>query len=265
MRALAGGGTQRVFRDGSTVLSHVSWDVAGNCQSPRRVEYLSRPEGNKIVVGKGLPKPWVIDMTVPCRTGCENCLKRRAAHWRLRSLTEWRDAPRTWLWTLTLNPANHMQALNRVRLRLQKGGTDFDALPADQQLLERHRETGAMVTLALKRLRKGDKSQEVEPASFRYICVLEAHASGLPHYHLMIHETGAQISHRNLTRAWKQGFQNAKLIHDAPGAQYAAKYLSKSALARVRASYRYGYDKRPQGIESCSDREKISHSEGGIR
>lgn len=259
MKALANGGTQRTLRDGSTVLSHVLWNVAGNCQNPRTVEYWSRPEGTpKVVIGEGLPKMWQIEMECPCRTKCANCLKRRGGHWQLRALAEWRAAPRTWLTTLTFNPQCAMELLNRTRLRLSKAGLDFDALSDEQKIAERHRESGAMVTLALKRLRKGGNG--AEPARFRYMCVLEAHASGVPHYHLMIHEVDAQIKHRTLTRIWPHGFTNAKLVSDQRGASYAGKYLSKSACARVRASAEYGSScERPQDIAKRTERES-SHS-----
>ena len=98
----------------------------------------------------------------------------------------------------------------------------------------RHREISVEITLMLKRMRKAGMQ-------FRYCIVMEAHASGLPHYHLLLHEFGDQISHAKLTPLWVFGFSRWKLAEDNRHASvYAAKYLSKNSEARVRASLYYG-------------------------
>ena len=90
------------------------------------------------------------------------------------------------------------------------------------------------VTLFLKRVRKNSG------AAFRYLVVGEAHKSGVPHYHVLVHEASrVQIPHRLLKDAWQAGFSDFKLA-DAKAAGYVAKYISKDVAARVRASAHYG-------------------------
>ena len=86
-----------------------------------------------------------------------------------------------------------------------------------------------------------------EPYRFRYYGAAELHSGGgkhhdKPHFHMVIHELGddVEILNRALQEKWSHGFVNAKLIHDATGAEYAAKYLGKDRLVRVRASRGYG-------------------------
>lgn len=245
VRALAGGARHRVASDDATFLCHLEWDIAGDCQKPVTVEVYGRPSvhGQKyVVIGTKGPTVMGITMQTQCRN-CPNCLKRRAAHWRLRALTEWRQAPRTWLVTLTFRPEVHIQAVSQCRLNMARQGIDYDALPSDE---DRFRQlnivTGHHVTTYLKRLRK-------EGARLRYMAVAEAHKSGLTHYHMLMHEVTADkpLLHAAITKQWVAGFINAKLVHDQLGATYAAKYLAKTKLARVRASVGYG-SPRPQSI-----------------
>lgn len=93
-----------------------------------------------------------------------------------------------------------------------------------------------------KRLRKAG-------ASFTYITVFERHKSGLPHVHFLLHEQGEPVLKRTIQQQWPHGFSSVKLVSSKRGKSleaacwYVAKYLSKSMLARVRASQRY----RPVG------------------
>ena len=66
--------------------------------------------------------------------------------------------------------------------------------------------------------------------------------SGLPHYHLLVHEQApGATEERVLRQEWSTlGFSKFRLVHDERGASYAAKYLAKSTAARVRASKDYG-------------------------
>lgn len=234
IKAFQAGGTQKVTRDGLTYIHHIEWDIAGRCQRPVEVIQHGRPYRDRPRTPR--PRLWITTMQTKCRE-CENCLKLRAAHWRLRALTEYKCAPRTWLITLTFSPDNQFKALSRARRHVDAQGVEFESLPTDEQFLLRHRETGREVTLFLKRLRKS--------AEFRYALVVEAHASGLPHYHLLLHEIGEPISHRKLTGQWTAGFSKANLVHEERGATYAMKYLTKSRLARVRASVNYGFPVQP--------------------
>lgn len=217
-RALDAGGTMKSA-------CTVEWDVAGRCQSPRYAQWRI----------KGQPR--VVDMTVPCRK-CDVCLRKRAHLWKSRAQWELRQAPRTWMISLTLSPENHYKMLLHALKRARLGAVDFEKLPQSEQLLRRHREIGVLLTRWLKRVRKASGSR------FRYFLVLEAHESGLPHYHALLHEISGQrqITKRDIQSQWPYGFSNAKLAYDQGGAGYVCKYISKSSLARVRASGRYGAD-----------------------
>lgn len=149
-----------------------------------------------------------------------------------RIFGELRAANRTWLVTLTLSPESHVLMANRARLRLSKQGVDFDRLEPDDAFGERHSEISKEITKFLKRIRK-------QGHRFRYVVVAEAHKSGLPHYHLLIFEGFQEIPKRTIQAEWHLGFSNCKLT-DIKGAWYVAKYLTKDARARVRASIRFG-------------------------
>jgi len=95
-------------------------------------------------------------------------------------------------------------------------------------------ECGRDVTLFLKRLRK------TASAPIKYLVVSERHKSGVPHFHILVHEQRPNaVTHANLKHAWQAGFSHFKLA-DPKAAGYVAKYISKDALARVRASEHYG-------------------------
>lgn len=219
-------------------LARVRWNIAGDCLTPVEQQLYGRPDG-KVWTYHGKGGPMIVDLTAKCRK-CENCLKKRSAHWRLRALNEWRASYRSWLVTLTFRPERQFHYLSLVRKRLDKQAIDFDRLSAADQFNERHKEAGREVTRFIKRLRKGGDG--AQPSKFRYLLVAEAHQNGLPHYHMMVHEYDpfCPVRHAALKRAWWDGFLDAKLVTDAKQATYATKYLSKSALARVRASAGYG-------------------------
>lgn len=230
-KALAGGGQRKS-------LARVRWNIAGDCLNPVEQELYGRPDGRSFVYSGG-GGPLIIELVAKCRK-CDHCLAKRSAHWRLRALAEWRVAPRTWMVTLTFAPEHHFRALTVIRQRLDAQGIDFDRLSGEEQFAERVRETGRECTRWLKRLRKG--GQGYDPAPFRYLLVAEAHKSGLPHWHALLHEIDPirPVRHAAIKRAWWSGFSDVKLVLDPKAATYATKYLSKDALARVRASVGYG-------------------------
>lgn len=228
-------------------------DCAGRCQKPVRLTLQGSKnvlENDASTTGRYLPSVselgneqfWNVnpthslDMDVRCRK-CPACLRARAKLWRQRMVSEIRAAERTWFITLTLSPEAHYKALCAARLRLSRGGTRFDELSPEEQFAERHRSINDELTRFVKRVRKNSGSE------IRLILVCEAHKSGLPHYHGLIHEGSIDrpVRYSVLKNAWREGFGAYKLVHegDAP-AGYCAKYLSKSALARVRASQGYG-------------------------
>lgn len=236
-RAYLQGGTLREFREGGIAWTVMRWNVAGNCNQPRFVEIVGRRELKKertIVSTEKANATHRLEMDVRCRQ-CINCLKAKAAHWRLRALMEFRVAPRTWLLTLTFRPDVHHRALSIARRHLDRQGVDFDSLPDGEKFDLRHKILSKEITKFLKRLRK-------EGAVLRYMLVAEEHKSGLPHYHMLVHEVvGAPpIRHATLKGQWRDGFSDAKLVSDERQAVYACKYLTKSQAARVRASLGYG-------------------------
>lgn len=178
-------------------------------------------------------QPINVDLAVRCRK-CGKCLAARAAHWRLRSYAETKRASRTWFGTLTLSPGEQFKAISAARVHLAAQRLDFDALSPADQFGERHRQINLLLTKYIKRVRKS------EGVPIKYLLVAEAHKSGAPHYHVLIHEQAGPVRHRVLQSQWVHGFSNWKLVRDERAASYVCKYLAKSALARVRASKKYG-------------------------
>lgn len=216
------------------------------CSKPVPVELHSRPSHKRrkyiYVPQEGLPM--TVLMQTRCRS-CDNCLKARSATWRLRAMSEYKAAEavgaRTWFVTLTIEPARRQQILDRARWELARQGFDFDALLPKEQFAEKHRQFSKEITRYIKRVRKNSG------ALLRFVCVTEAHADGEPHYHLLIHEcdVSAPLRKRILEDAWQYGFSKNKLARDARAAYYVTKYLTKSSLARVRASLDYGQGSNP--------------------
>lgn len=237
-KALANGGSVRPFADGSHSRT-VEWDVAGRCHSPVTVELHGRaaaePGERRVLVRGSDNRPNFVEMTVRCRK-CSNCLRLRAYQWRMRAMSEWRASGRTWLATLTLSPTSWTLLQAKTRVRLSRGGTDWDTLPGPSQFLEIESEGYREVQRWFKRLRKETG------VSIRYLAVTEAHKSGLPHWHVLLHEaTHERLSYnRQLKGSWTYGFDSYKLVRDAAAAGYVCKYLGKDISARVRASLSYG-------------------------
>lgn len=220
-----------------------------------------RPIWPKNIVVQGGPgggkTPLGLRMIVPCRK-CDRCLRKRARLWTLRAITEVQSAPRTWFGTLTLRPRAHQTMVARARVRIARNKSyvgekvskttgecfpkflpdDFDALSEGQQFLLRHREINVEITKYLKRIRKASETP------FRYICVLEKHKTGLPHYHLLVHEmVEGSVKSDDLASKWELGIEYWRVVEEAEKkdtASYVCKYLSKANEARVRASLRYG-------------------------
>lgn len=220
-----------------------TWDISGGCQSPVPFEMNGAPRvlrAGRYVRGQGLPHSLIL--TVRCRK-CAWCLGRRRNLWAFRGQVEIAASPRTWFGTLTMGPTEHALMRYRASSRLWRGGTDIELLSAREQFEELCKEFGSEVTLWLKRLRKKIKGK------LRYLLVFERHKSGLPHAHILLHDMDAEhpIRHAALTAEWKMGFTKFKLCEALKTAWYVAKYLSKSAEARVRASLGYGK------VQPCSN------------
>lgn len=219
----------------------MEWDVSGNCLSPVPVELKSRKllmQERQFVVTASRPEtlPRFMDLHVRCRK-CRTCLAAKASQWRLRTRAEFGQSHRTWMTTLTLSPQAHTTMLYRAALRLSKSGVKIDELPDAEQFFEREKESFRELQKWLKRIRKNSGCE------IRYLAITEAHKSGLPHYHVLLHEPdpeGPLRYDRHLKGSWALGFARYKLVDDARGADYVCKYLNKSPEARVRASVQYG-------------------------
>lgn len=194
-----------------------------------------------------------LEAEVRCRR-CDSCRRYRAWVWRTRAEQEIQGAQRTWFLSLTLRPEEQVKGLYRAQLKASRAGTpwhelvpregeNFEGRLASEQFKQRVDALYPEVQLWLKRMRKNSG------AKLRYLLVAEAHKSGEPHFHALLHEvTDRRATKRCIQQAWALGFSNAQLVADAKPAAYVCKYLSKSLAARVRASQHYGkasYDDAP--------------------
>lgn len=162
--------------------------------------------------------------------------------WARNAITEIMASERTWFGTLTLRPEELYRCLSAARSKAAKRGrVDFDALPWSEQFALVHQQAALDITLMLKRLRK-------QGHRFRYMLVAEAHQSGAPHYHVLLHEVAEPIRKATLDKEWPLGFSKWKLA-DRSSAWYVCKYLAKNSACRVRASLRYGKTPYQLGID----------------
>ena len=195
------------------------WDVSHGCLNPGHIRHF-----NSGMQG-------TVEMIIPCRTQCANCLKVRSSIWTARALTEAHRCNRTWLATLTLAPEQLYAAEATARLRhdhafslarVSRGDfrnrrTRFvecewgDLTPGDQFGLTVS-VAGEAITTWLKRVRKRcleewllqghgtfDKERDrwaIPDSAIRYLLVVEKHKSGAPHWHLLVHERYPELQIR---------------------------------------------------------------------
>lgn len=177
-----------------------------------------------------------VTIMVACRR-CDGCKAHRRKLWAARAYDEVGLAHRTWFGTLTLAPEVQVAGLFEARAYARKRGLgDFDALGRAEQFRLLAGIQYPHVQRFLKRLRKAG-------AKFRYLLVAEEHKSGLPHYHVLLHErTDDPVLKRTLEGQWRAGFSHWRLIPEGDTRQvfYVVKYLGKSIPTRVWNSCRYG-------------------------
>lgn len=177
-----------------------------------------------------------VDLAVRCRK-CPPCLKARAALWRSRMIAEVSSAQRTWFVTLTVDPARQSYCRNVARAALAEQGFIWDQLEPADRLSTQCKPLIAEFQRFMKRLRK--KSC----AGLRYCLVVERHKSGDPHLHMLLHEVTGKLLWRQIDDCWNWGFHKSNLVQSedaSRAANYAAKYLTKSAATKIRASRNYG-------------------------
>jgi len=194
--------------------------VHGSCESPIAITEM----------GGSRNRP-MLDTYVRCRK-CPSCLRHKRAVWSARASHEIGMHPRTWMVTLTCSAGMHFRLLSQARSAATARGFSPEEWTPTEEFAARWGQLGIEVTKWLKRVRS-------RGVTFTYLLVVEAHKSGLPHVHLLIHEVG-EVTYRSLTETWSHGFSHAKLVEGASAARYVTKYLVKSTLARVRASQGYG-------------------------
>lgn len=260
---VAGRGSRPEIKSRS--LRMVEWDISGKCRSPVLVQMFGRPllkQYPAVLPAQG--KPFHIDLWTRCRK-CDPCLHARRLLWQDKGRYEYAAAPRSWLLTVTNRPDVHARQLALARHKLAKQGLDFDALPYGEQFQLRAREMGTELTKFLKRLRKNSG------APFRYLAVTEMHKNGAPHLHVLIHETDMDRPLRKhmIQSCWSDGFSNCKLVESVNQAVYVCKYLSKTKVARVRASIRYGKersdaDQAPSGLKNEMMKENSTPKSGAL-
>lgn len=234
-RALGNGGRQHSA-------SVVSWDISNGCEAPVERWVCGKPSpdpvkgGRDVIIRPGkTPHTLNVDINVRCRK-CPACLRARARLWAVRAQAETMASVRTWLVTLTLSPDEHVKAWAAAHVKNDARGVDLDATPSHQQFAARIEAIGPDLTKYIKRIRATCEGK------LRYLLVAEPHKSGLPHFHMLVHETSEHgVTSRNLEGKWSRGtITGAKLVRDVQHATYICKYLSKALDARVRASRRYG-------------------------
>lgn len=211
--------------------------LAGDCANPVELHLFGYPDPIAVKLGMEDDSASAQRLFARCRK-CGPCLAHRSYLWRCRAVEECRVANRTWFGTLTLAPdhAFRFQAMaaRRYERRACEGVASLS--PAERFAIVA-KAVSPELTKWLKRVR------EKTGARLRYLLVCEAHKSGIPHWHLLLHEMDFRSAPKAvLEEQWRLGFSHWRLVPrgDARAAGYAAKYLAKSAQTRVRASQHYG-------------------------
>lgn len=210
-------------------LSRVEWDTSMGCEKPYQVTLASQPPDGPLTEIQELRSGetrW-IDISTPCRH-CAQCLDNRRQLWQKRATLEILNANRTWLGTFTINP--HHRFIFAMRAKTFDYHASYPVISAE-------------ITKYFKRLRKAGYK-------FRYLTVCEAHKDGYLHIHVLIHEGSTPIPKRVLKEHWPYGFTDFRLTdRTKAAARYVAKYLSKDARTRIRASQKYGQTVRDLSAE----------------
>lgn len=229
-------GSRRKARDLKYRQLHEGWEPAGNCTAPRTVSLRGLPDSVNITLGLDPERNAIVTYNVRCRK-CPECRRARASVWRRRATAECALAPRTWFGTLTVRPERRVfhQYSAAIRAKRRVAG-EWHTLSDAEQFEYLVQSIGPEVTGWLKRVRKNSG------AVLRYLLAVEAHKDGFPHFHLLVHEAKGKVTKAQLDVAWREGFSQFRLVPDGDtrAAAYVCKYLTKSALTRIRASQRYG-------------------------
>ena len=223
-------------------------DQYGDCSDPviLTIEARNHKEAGMSSTGRAgeTSKAHFTEYWVRCRR-CDACRKAHSRWWHYRARTEIEQSNRSWFGTLTLRPEAHGIMARRAMKAAKLTVEQFAGLSPDEQFAMRHKQIVRELQLWIKRVRAAAAyEQKAKSIPLRYCLVAERHKSGLPHYHILIHERGERVPHRILRDQWRHGFVNFKVVKEpSRAAHYVAKYLSKCATARVQASQAYGKSK----------------------
>lgn len=255
---------RQAFGAGALIVgATIQWNIAGQCDDPAAVSISGRLARNireasggdwKDIGGKHRMSPtsaerfhrsqievtpdtvtrWSeLALLVRCRK-CGPCRRYNRWLWQSRCSVEIAASFRTWFGTLTLRPTDQTLALLRAQQKAARSGVVWETLNDDERFQRQVNAISPEITKYLKRIRKNSG------AKIRYCLVAEEHKSGLPHFHILVHETtDCPVRHELLKKEWLSGFSNFKLA-DKLAAIYLTKYLVKANRARIRASVGYG-------------------------
>lgn len=206
----------------------------GDCERPVPLHLFGRPDRLMVELGLDPDKAVSEEISVRCRK-CTACLAHRSRLWTARAIDEVKSSERTWFGTLTLNPDAAFVFRMRADARSLSSRCESLSMQSDaEQFQAIVEQVNPDLTKWLKRIRKASG------AALRYLLVCEAHKTGVPHWHILVHEHQGSVTKRVLEQKWPFGFSHWRLCQGSEAAPYVCKYLAKSALTRVRASQNYG-------------------------
>lgn len=251
----------KALEGGATPLTPFSsvWNVSGDCAEPVAREFWARPswrEGRAISLDTSYTAPISVALKARCRK-CDACLRFRGRHWAERTVREMIASDRSWFITLTISNATLYDA-ERKAIELDQSSV-FAELSDSERLLKIDRVVGKLVTKYFKVVRERLRAEYGRPIKLGYIAVMEPHPKrgmDIPHYHAILctydQDTPLKKHHlhngagRFKKSAWKHGFWHGEMIERSVEefrrtSWYVAKYVSKYAASRVRASLAYGH------------------------
>lgn len=160
---------------------------------------------------------------------------------------ELRHGLRTWYGTLTLRPVEQYRVLVEARKYTEGRGVDWSTLSEDERFAIRARFALKLVTKYVKRFRKRAFGA-LGKSPMSWICITERHKSGMPHFHMLVHELQLRpITHSIISSSWGHGFERWRLVdlEEKPQevAWYLCKYLTKDFSTRIRCSEKYGAER----------------------
>lgn len=239
------------------------WDVAGRCEAPVTLERASG-WGRSIIGGERSSFGVVLD--VPCRR-CAACRAASARDWQQRAQKELQAFSQSFFVTLTLAPeVRYRVVVDADRIAGERGVEPLAAWGASGPAHKREDgRQAAFRFLARAFLRRVDAwgKRLRKRHRFRWLAVIEPHADGFPHAHLLVHDTSefvppseaAKVEPLTVDRLrfdWAKhnrgSFTQARPVDLDRGAGaaagYVTKYMRKEAenglLSVVSASKHYG-------------------------